>query len=521
MVKLIIVDDEKSTREGLVQYIPWESLGVSQVESAGSGLEALQAAERLHPDIVVSDIRMPGMNGIEFATRVRGMLPDCKIIFLSGYADKEYLKAAIQLRAVHYLEKPINRTELKRVVREAVDAAVMERTAKEESDALLQEKLALDLIGERSANANPAPQLKHAFGDLPPGGSFITGILRVDIRKDRELIVERHYRAPIREAIAEAFASPLYRSISGFIDNRHIVIHFYGKGITGRSIQPAAFARLKDRIEQASGASVELFLAVGRRADGAAEVRESYRTAELALQEQFFAGPDRMAIYEDKADERDDFRLDSALLQPFLAGLHAGDKDKAQQELARLHDEIKRRPGLPVRQVRELFYDMLLALHAFAERYNIMTIEAHEQASLRDAFMQLPHLAAILKDLSGRVDAVMSRVLAKSSNGQHVFAITQHIHEHYGDERLSINRMAERLYLTPTYLCRIFKERTGQTINSYITDVRIEQAKTLLRDRRVKLSEISRRVGYQSANHFTKIFKKTTGMNPSEFRERQ
>lgn len=121
MIRLLVVDDESATRNGIVRHLDWRQLGVGLVEEARDGLEGLEIARLLHPDIVISDIRMPGMNGVEFITHIRDLYPECKIIFLSGYSDKEYLKAAIHLGAISYIEKPINIDELQETVKRAVD----------------------------------------------------------------------------------------------------------------------------------------------------------------------------------------------------------------------------------------------------------------------------------------------------------------------------------------------------------------------------------------------------------------
>ena len=120
MIKLLLVEDESATRKGLMKHIKWHELGVDVVEEAKDGIDGLEAARRMQPDIVISDIRMPGMNGIDFTAAVREEFPACKIIFLSGHSDKEYLKAAIRINAVSYVEKPINVDELREVIAKAV-----------------------------------------------------------------------------------------------------------------------------------------------------------------------------------------------------------------------------------------------------------------------------------------------------------------------------------------------------------------------------------------------------------------
>lgn len=105
MIRALIVDDEKMTRNGLVRHIKWEQLGVDEVQTAASSNEALQMLDTLHPDLVISDIRMPGMNGVELCQEIRRRQPHCQIIFLTAYSDKEYLKAAIEIGALGYVEK--------------------------------------------------------------------------------------------------------------------------------------------------------------------------------------------------------------------------------------------------------------------------------------------------------------------------------------------------------------------------------------------------------------------------------
>lgn len=112
MIKLLIVEDELITRRGLMRHIPWKKIGVDMVETAESADEAFGICARWQPDIVLSDIRMRGMDGIEMCRQLRGILPDCQILFVSSYSYKEYLKAAIELGAIQYVEKPVVPEEL-------------------------------------------------------------------------------------------------------------------------------------------------------------------------------------------------------------------------------------------------------------------------------------------------------------------------------------------------------------------------------------------------------------------------
>ena len=130
-MKIMIVEDESIIRNGLVKHIKWESLGINELRVAANTQEALAICESYVPDIVVSDISMPGENGIVLCRKLRQLFPEIEIIFVTGYADKEYLKAAIDLHAVRYVEKPINRKDISEAVQEAVSRAQKTREHKE------------------------------------------------------------------------------------------------------------------------------------------------------------------------------------------------------------------------------------------------------------------------------------------------------------------------------------------------------------------------------------------------------
>ena len=128
-MKLLLVDDEEYAREGLVARIDWDSLGITEIMTARNGIDGLKKAGDFEPDIVVTDVRMPKMDGIQMAFRIRQLYPECSILFMSGYSDKEYLKAAISVSAVSYVEKPINIEEMRKELQNACQIQEERRAA--------------------------------------------------------------------------------------------------------------------------------------------------------------------------------------------------------------------------------------------------------------------------------------------------------------------------------------------------------------------------------------------------------
>lgn len=145
MIKLLIADDEPRTRKGLYNIISKSSLPVEIVGISTNGAEAMEKTKVLLPDIIITDIRMPKMDGIEFSSEVRKFHPACQIIFISSYSDKEYLRSAITLKAVNYVEKPFEPNEILEAIQTAIDIVTQNRSLYREQRDILNEKLALEL----------------------------------------------------------------------------------------------------------------------------------------------------------------------------------------------------------------------------------------------------------------------------------------------------------------------------------------------------------------------------------------
>ena len=529
MIKLVIVDDEKMIREGLIKYIPWNDLGISIVESAGDGFEALTVVARLQPDIILCDIKMPDMNGIELANKIKDILPECKIIFLSAYTDKEYLKSAIHLKAVSYLEKPVNREELKSAITDAVQAIIDEKNRKavdvdimlqlDESNTILKEKLALDIISRQNTPDEVERRLRALQLDMPLNGDFVTAIVKLDIQTDFAINMQQNQKEQILKSVESVYVSPQIKHIAGFKEINYILILFYGKEISNSYFSIELLMNLINSINDVLGIKISLFMGIGKHVDSIADIQESYRTAVIALQKQFFVGYNNVIIFDEKNENS--YILSETLVKQLVECLKENGKGKAINLIRDFNGELKKSTNSLVNNIKDIFFKMLLSLNKFAEEFNINIAEGNNESDfLWEKISRFSVLTEIEEYMIDRIEFVFSKLNTMDNMGQNVFNIMKYIQEHYYEENLTINTIAHHIYLTSTYICMIFKNKTGKTINQYITEVRIEKAKELLREEKLKLLEISHRVGYQSSKHFTKTFKKIVGINPSDFRER-
>lgn len=361
MISVLIVDDEDLARQTLTRYVKWPQLGVDQVYEASDGMRALKIMEQHPVSIIISDIKMPHMGGLEFARIVRERYPDSRLVFLSGYSDKEYLKGAIHLHVDGYIEKPLNIAEI--------------------SD--LMEKLAQE-CRTASAKENPALYFYHKDAPVSALNAQIFTLSKKELYS-----ISRHLKSKDREQT--------------FLELRALCCRMRACEGTAPDYVRNVFSQLALRLDEAAALH------------GAAKA--------LERSTRFVYDTARADCFE---------QLQTELFS--IAGL--------------LFDEIETRDFDPVSQVNE------------------------------------------------------------------------YIHAHYSDSSLTVDSLARHLNFNTSYLCAVYKKRTGSTINETLTATRLRHACRLLETSSLKLYEVGERVGYTNGKYFAKVFRKEIGISPREYRER-
>ncbi|MFD0693503.1 response regulator [Paenibacillus sp. GCM10027628] len=362
MHKLLLVDDDYITREGLRDLIDWKSLGIKIAGEAEDGAEALRIARTIVPDLVITDVVMPGMDGIKLVEALKIEHPDLMVIMISAHQDIQYVKASIKLDAIDYLLKPFNREEMMQVVGKVIGRMEKEREYKRLKD-----------------------DISHYY---------------VDSTVPTELTI--------------------------IVDLRERIVKLTGSGLTETLI---------DELKQ------------------------------------FFAS---IRLY----------KMDSILI---LAILCSELLIKAFRSAAAIigHEAAK---------------EMQDSLQQFRMMQSSTQIETF-------VFEKLLHIEQIVNE-------------SRNNKSRKVIRIVEAIIRKSYNQNLTIQQLAEEVYMSAGHLQGLFKKETGQTINEYITMVRLEKAQELLRDPAIRIYEVANLVGYQDTYYFTKIFKKLVGVIPVQFRER-
>lgn len=505
MICLLIVEDEQVIRNGIKKLVSWKQLGVDSVEVAENAKKALKICENYRPDIIVSDIKMPGMNGVELCRCFRERLPECQIIFVSGYADKEYLKAAITLGAIRYVEKPVDIAELSGAVKLAVEA--VHRTVRQQDNFLHE---LLWQAGQGKKVAEICEQMQ-GTGSICGDKSFCILILKqqqID-RSLQQLTQEWKERAE-----QELAGKSIHFMVDHTLDNEAVMLLAAREGIFGeKKGSKAAFceALLSLRLEQENW-----FLAAGEEVDSLEKVLLSYQSAQFALQTLSYKGWNSYALDAERAKEYHE-SITAREKNVFLNELKGNRITKAKQVLEAWSKRLIEEKAALSFSVRNSFFTWNnLIMQADQTFYMDQSNKDGAQHRFLDEAQTIQEMYDYVCD---HMEAVCSDMEEEQKSSFLVKKVIEHMNKNLQCRDLSIRQLAEEVYLTPTYLSALFKKTTGITIGQYLTDIRMERAKELLASPQLKLYQVAELVGYEDANYFTKLFKKKTGMLPSEYRD--
>lgn len=521
-MKLLIVDDEELTRSGLLAAMPWKMLGITEIYQADDGISGVAEALRVRPEIILCDVRMPRMDGIRMAERIQEILPETSVIFMSGYSDKEYLKAAIKLKVISYVEKPLNLDEIKEAVREAVDSYQQKR--------LTRHSQKLQYIGNA---ARLAALLTFPYEHSKAQILELCGLLGLS-EPDSTIFTAFLMRLPDMEQmnvsnLVLSFSFKLgtflhsYQMAPLAVDRHqnHIVCFIYGNS------RPSFLSLQEIRAfiqTQLSGIG-QFVLCHGQSVTGIRLAYESYETSVLLMQSSFFFGRNQILIPDiitcSPPSEAANRFLSGDYTGEFREILDSGDQQAGIKLLEKIYQFFDQNMTVLPDQAKDLYYRLFTALKDARRKTKLPA----DSLSEPDADTMISYLAQfstyeeLHQALVEKVGLFFKQLTIHSAENTTIYLIKEYIHHNYRDESLTVRDISSYVHMNTSYVCTLFKSETGQTLNQYITEYRMEKAKKLLLDPRYKIAEISARVGYSDGNYFGKSFRRVTGLSPSEYRE--
>ncbi|TYP76625.1 response regulator [Paenibacillus methanolicus] len=514
-MKLLLAEDEQLIRQGIVMKTDWQPYGINEVMQAEDGLDAVRIAERFRPDILLTDIRMPRMDGIEAARRIRTICPKVRIIFMSGYSDKEYLKAAITLQAVHYVEKPIHPIELSEAIRIASDMIRKERQldmGEAESLPLIKREIAA-LLCAPEFQAGKLARLFPLTGLPLPGGS--DGCASAILKWHQTI----EQPAGLLKMLESAARAAEFHAFGMLKDDVHIVLHLISLSEGDVRLEDR-LARWIDAITPRLPQGPGFHLAIGQTVQGLEQLYASYLSAVIQLQHGFYEPPNTVVWRKQRPFATDAFVLDDERSRAFALLLQQESPDQARLWLADLTRTLRNYPDTQVAYTKGIYLQLYQTVQLVGKENGI---PAFKQETAVGVFASRLYACQTLGDLhrmlSDELDALFDYLEARKGNAI-IRHVTQYIERNYRNRQLSLTEISEYVGVTIPHLCFVFKEGTGMTIKHYLSEYRIDRAKELLANKDLKLFDIALQVGYGDGEYFSKIFKKVTGLQPSEFRKR-
>lgn len=544
MFKVLIVDDESIIRDGLTTIVDWNQYGFTVAGTAVNGADALQKYEQIVPDLMIVDIRMPGMDGLELVKNVRRQDPWQHFLILSGYADFAYAKRAIEYQVDRYLLKPVEEDELSSYLLELKPK--LERELLQRANALMYRLLTQ---AEGSAAETKAGKENHEKN----GDMMLDGRMRKEmnhIGPCRVILLEKAdewgWTPEQREQIRDRLFAQL-PSIGGtlpFVLNDRVGFLLCSDHVgRKRGGHRQTLSKLPQWLKSIIGDS-SFFAVSGPAVDSVTDVCRSYERALRLLEGKFFleAGqlcewPDAVPAHfeqKDHGDACDARHADghdqhgSQVAGEIFDATQLGEKlfyalDMAEGEAAkRWISEAGRKMaehGVQAAVVRRNFAQALaVAFSKFNASHALPAAMERSFARKVAEIYEQPHWSALKRHLDDLIDLWM-QTRERQTADILVKKMLDFIHRHFHDP-LKLETMAELFHYNSAYLGKLFKAHTGENFNTYLHKVRIQKAKELLLQG-WKVYEVAERVGYSSVDYFHGKFKKYVGLSPTDFRKKE
>lgn len=531
MLKVFLVEDEFVVREGIKKKIDWEAHGYEFCGEASDGELAFPMIQKLKPDIVITDIRMPFMDGLELSRLIKKEMPWIEIMILTGHQEFEYAKEGIKLGVAQYLSKPISGDELLKEVGE-VAAKIEEKRAEREIKEKYRKEMEENFLKER----------KELFQYLVTGSKSVTELLELGDKLGMDLSA-MWYSIVLMKTQSMYQAHDEYSNSLIEIEDRlknldeQMKVISFDRNLEGKAILFQADS--KEELEQLQTdylqrmeailkeyEQVRYFGGVGVPVNRLRELSVSFERASHAFAHRYLIGDSCILNSADMEQgrylEQDEFRIHDVNTKQI-------DRNKIK-EFLKLGDK-----GEVIYFVEEFFK----ALGMGAMKSNIfrqyITMDAYfcvvdfvEGLQLEREEIEAPDvMSGALQSQESAIQYVI-RIMTKAvelrektaSNryGDIVDEVMSYIEKNYAQEELSLNLLASHVNFSPNHLSMIFSQQTGQTFIKYLTDFRMNKAKELLRCTNKRSSVIAMEVGYKDSHYFSYLFKKTQGMTPTQYR---
>lgn len=529
MLKVFLVEDEFVVRQGIKNNVDWTSHGYEFCGEAGDGELALPMIQKQKPDIVITDIRMPFMDGLELSRLIKKEFPWIEIIVLTGYEEFEYAKEGINIGIAQYLTKPINGEELLKEV-DALAVKIEEKHQERKIREMYLKEMEENFFKER----------KDLFHYLVTGSKSAAELLEIADKLNIDLssmwynivLIKMQSMKHAHDEYSDSLIE-IEEEIEKLEDETHLLVfdrNLEGKALLFKAdskeelerIQNEYLDKMKEILKDYE--NVRYFGGIGEVVNRLRELPVSFEKASHAFAHRYLVKESCILNSAEMEQgvylEQEEFdisninpsQIDRSRIREFLK---LGDKEEAIYFVAEFFK------GLGTNVMKSNIFRQYITMDAYFCIVDFLDglqipkgeIESFDTGSLQNENSAIGYVARIIEK------AVELREKKASNRYEDIVdEVMRYIEMNYKDEELSLNLLASHVNFSPNHLSMVFSQQTGQTFSKYLTDYRMNKAKELLRCTGKRSSEISVEVGYKDPHYFSFLFKKTQGMTPTQYR---
>lgn len=526
ILKVVIADDEVRICQLIQALVNWEEMGMEITGVAHNGIEACEVIKKVQPDILITDIRMPGCSGLELIEKIKKTNPEIEIIIISGYAHFEYAQQAIKYGVGYYLLKPINKVELIGIL-EKLKSRISERMDSEQdkqellrrarkNDDRIRQSLVLRLADEEKIvlTEEILAEVYHIYGKP---GLYQAFCLKMDcegtelsdastavlLEKTKE-ILNRELKDKCEEIVLSVRDYCCIGIINYEAKEKENIRRLLKDCLSQIELQKSIFEQ------------VSFSMAVGMAVREASDLNKSVKEALMLIPERMVKGSGRLLENLGEPSALKEENLLEKYLREITAAIEVLSVEQADAAVIYLQNET--------RKIKNIHgYELLELVYAAADIFAACV-------QMSDRNTNLEHFKKRCGECSGKEElfecyrsfqqGFIQEIVQKHENDtiRPVRRAKEYIQSHYS-EPLTLEGISEMVGLSTAYFSVLFKKTEGEGFAKYLINVRMEQAKVLLRETNLPVTEICRRVGYNDLKHFTHTFEKATEVKPSVYRK--
>ncbi|MCR5580247.1 MAG: response regulator [Pseudobutyrivibrio sp.] len=529
MYNVMLVDDEEEVRVAIEKKINWEEIGFKVVATAENGQDALERAIETQPDVVLTDINMPFVNGLEFSKQLKVELPATKIVFFSGYDEFEYAKEAIELSAEEYILKPIDADELYKVfnrIKNSLDdefdqmrnVQTLEKYY-QESFPFFREQFLIGLI-EGHIESDRIDDIVSDYGEGIEGNFYAVGIIKLSFDNKKVNNIDRK----LLSLSLNKLTKESLQAHSNFY-----CINYLGSvivlGCFEESDEYSDFVAELDKICKLSARILDIptTAGVGQVVTELTDLFSSFKSAREAVSYRILFDSNQAISINDvepKDNSANLFETDNVNF--VLKQIKIGSKEELTTAIHQFFESISSN-GILLYQLKLSVLEAYFEVVKLAKSYNIKESELLGKGDIFDFIDNVESISELEDWFSNKCFTIRDEVKQTRNDNTSILIekAKEYILEHYSDSDLSVDRVCSYLNVSPNYFSAIFKKNTGDSFVTYLTNTRLQKAVELLDTTDEKAYIIAGMVGYDEPNYFSYVFKKAYGISPSKYRQKR